>query len=64
VAFGFDLFRTALRSTSLDSLNSFRYRLAGTNRIDSLLRSFDNPADTWQDEVAAFKAKRQPYLLY
>jgi uncharacterized protein YbbC (DUF1343 family) len=64
VAFGFDLFRTALRSTSLDSLNSFRYRLAGTNRIDSLLRSFDNPADTWQDEVAAFKAKRKPYLLY
>ncbi len=64
VAFGLDLFRTALRSTSLDSLNSFRYRLAGTNRIDSLLRSFDNPADTWAQEVAAFKDKRKPYLLY
>lgn len=64
VAFGLDLFRTALRSTSLDSLNSFRYRLAGTNRIDSLLRSVDNPADTWAAEVAAFKERRKPYLLY
>ncbi len=64
VAFGLDLYRTALRSTSLDSMNNFRYRLAGTNRIDSLLRSIDNPADTWAEEVAAFKARRKPYLLY
>lgn len=64
VAFGMDLFRTALRSTSLDSLNNFRYRLAGTNRIDSLLRTNDNPADTWAQEVADFKGKRTPYLLY
>lgn len=64
VAFGMDLFRTALRSTSLDSLNNFRYRLAGTNRIDSLLRTNDNPADTWAQEVADFREKRRPYLLY
>lgn len=64
VAFGLDLFRTALRSTSLDSLNNFRYLLAGTSRIDSLLRSFDNPADTWVEEVATFREKRKPYLLY
>jgi uncharacterized protein YbbC (DUF1343 family) len=64
VAFGLDLFRTALRSTSLDSLNNFRFRLAGTNRIDSLLRTVDNPADSWAEEVAGFKERRKPYLLY
>ncbi len=64
VAFGYDLFRTALRHTSSDSLIRFRYLVAGSDRIDALLASDENPADQWKDDVEAFKTLRAKYLLY
>jgi uncharacterized protein YbbC (DUF1343 family) len=64
VAFGLDLLRTMLRNAPQDSLNEFRYRLAGTNRIDSLLQSNIDPASSWAEDVSVFKEKRKPYLIY
>jgi len=64
VAFGLDLFRTAMRNTTSDSLNNFRYRLAGTDYIDEFLKSDVNPAENWRDEVQRFVELRKPYLLY
>ena len=42
-------------------------RLAGTKRLATLLRegvSADSIIDTWREEVAAFRDRRAPYLLY
>lgn len=64
VAFGLDLLRMMLRNAPQDSLNDFRYRLAGTKRIDDILSSDQDPTSSWIEDVALFKAKRKPYLIY
>lgn len=46
---------------------SFLEKLIGTDRIRTLIyegKSAAQIAETWQKEVADFKIKRQPYLLY
>jgi len=64
VSFGLDVLRTMLRYAPEDSLLEFRYRLAGTKRIDKILNSNEDPAATWAEDVATFKEKRKPYLIY
>jgi uncharacterized protein YbbC (DUF1343 family) len=64
VAFGLDLLRTMLRHAPGDSLNEFRYRLAGTHRIDAFLNNDQDPSTSWTEDVALFREKRKPYLIY
>jgi len=65
VAMGHDLLRVMIQSTDSVTTRDFLYLLTGTERIDEFL---GNPklsaAEMWEDEVAEFKRRRAPYLLY
>lgn len=64
VAFGHDMLRVALRSTTSGATNNFLFRLAGTDRITEYLAGDEPAAEMWKEEVDAFKGRRAPYLQY
>lgn len=64
VVFGHELLRVALGASPASQTNNFLFRLAGTNRITGYLNGELQAPDAWQVEVDAFRAQRQPYLIY
>jgi uncharacterized protein YbbC (DUF1343 family) len=64
VAFGHELLRAMLRSSTASTTNNFLYRLSGTDEIIYFLQGDDDPRQLWNDEMEAFKLQRSPYLLY
>ena len=53
-----------LGASPASQTNNFLFRLAGTNRITGYLNGELQAPDAWQVEVDAFRAQRQPYLIY
>ena len=66
LVFGLTLLKKFYRYTPEVQIKDHLFRLAGTRQIETYLKtgSSDSLKAYWKEEVADFKQRRKPYLLY